>query len=226
MIAGDSFGMPRPFKMNNEIEMQYEDCYPDQLRRLLTNEFKNDDTAVINYCKRANTTLGILRDLENPRYGEIYLCQPHYLVIQVGNTDCFERDKHHDEFAPFVEFRGKNPWINQQEFFYLMGEIIKRALTAVPVLKGIIVVNIPPIGKQETKKFKLTRQRISAYNHQLKVLHGLQNLIFVVDIYGIFMKSKTDPLSSDGIHPNRLGSELTARGILESIRLIHSQTNR
>ena len=54
MIAGDSFGMPRPFKMTNDIEMHYEDCYPEQLRKMLTAHYKTpnkeEDILLINYC--------------------------------------------------------------------------------------------------------------------------------------------------------------------------------
>lgn len=217
MVAGDSFGMPRPFKMTNDIEMHYQDCYPQQLERMLNRHFQDSDVTVINYCKRANTSLGVLYDLKNPRFGEIYLSQPDYLVIQVGNVDCFERTRHHDEFAPFPEMRGKNPWIACDDFIKIMAEAIKGTILAVPGLKGILIVNIPPIKKEDNKRNTATRKRIALYNKQLKMFDSLAN-IHVLDLYKLFYRSAEDPLSSDGIHPNTYGSKLLAELIFEKIK--------
>jgi hypothetical protein len=220
MIAGDSFGMPRPFKMTNDIEMHYEDCYPEQLRKMLTAHYKTpnkeEDILLINYCKRANTTRGVLQDLKNPRFGEIYLCQPNVLVLQVGNVDCFERGKHHDEFAPFPDLRGKNPWVNESDFILFTAEIIKGAFLMVPTLESLIIINIPPIHIDNKKKDAATRQRISAYNHRLKMFAGLPK-VQMIDIYKTFYKAPESPLASDGIHPNKYGAELIAAAIFNII---------
>jgi lysophospholipase L1-like esterase len=217
MIQGDSFGLPRPFKMNNNIEVQYEDCYPEQLRRLLTDYYKDENIILVNSCKRANTSLGVLHDLKNPRFGEVYLTQPDYLVIQVGNVDCFERGKHHDEFAPFIEFRGKNPWVSEMEFALFLAESVKLAFLVLPNVKKIIIVNIPPIAKEENKKNAATRGRISSYNQRLKMFQDIPG-VYVADIYKLFFKARETPFSSDGIHPNTYGSRLVAESIFELVK--------
>lgn len=215
-IAGDSFGLPRPFKMTNDIEIQYENGYPVQLQRLLSQQYPEEEILVINQCKRVNTSLGVYYDLKNPRFGEIYLSQPDYLVVQVGNVDCFERGKHHDEFAPYTVMRGRNPWINANEFLTIMGEIIKMTIMAVPPLQSIILVNIPPIAKEENRKNRETRKRISFYNLKLKAYSQLPKTE-VADIYRLFATSKEPPLCSDGIHPNEHGSRLIAKAIFDKI---------
>ncbi|MCP4151640.1 MAG: radical SAM protein, partial [bacterium] len=204
MIAGDSFALPRPFKMNNAIELHYENCYPVVLRKLLADYFINDEIILIDNSKRTNTSLGILHDLSNPGFGEIYLSQPDYLVVQVGNVEVFERGKHHDEFAPFIEFRGKNPWVSDKEFVHYIGGIIKETLRLVPGLRGIIIVNILPIEKSENKKIIATRKRIALYNRKLKEFNRFDN-IHVLDAYRLFFKAQENPLATDGIHPNKYG---------------------
>ncbi len=218
-IAGDSLGMPRPFRMNNKIELHYEECYPELLRRMLQQHYGDRDIILVNQCQRANNSLSLLRNVQMHRYGEIYLSRPDVLVLQVGSVDSFERDKHHDDFVPLPELKGRNPWIPGNEFMYNMGEIIKSAVVIVPDLKGIVIVNIPPIEKSERPKNKLTRERISEYNRLLKMLGGNQN-IFVADVYRAFYKSSVSnesPFSSDGVHPNQLGSQLTAKAICDLI---------
>lgn len=216
MVMGDSFGMPRPFKMNNDIEMVYRECYPQVLDKKLREYYQGGDVMVINACKRANSSLGVFYDLKNPRFGEVYLAQPDYLVIQVGNVDCFERTKHHDEFAPFPELRGKNPWISSDEYISILAEVIKETLLKVPGLKGILLVNILPIKKEDNKRNTATRKRISFYNTQLKIFDNLPN-VHILNAYKLFSRAPEEPLSSDGIHPNIYGSKLLAELIFNKI---------
>ncbi len=222
MIMGDSFGMPRPFKMNNKIELLYQQCYPQLLDEIMRKQFLDGTVMVINNCKRANTSLGILHDLKNPRFGEIYLNQPDYLIIQVGNVDCFERTRHHDEFAPIAELRGKNPWISCIDFIRIQAEIIKETLFKVSGLKGILIVNIPPIKKENSKKNAATQKRISQYNAKLKMFN-LHSIIHILDIYKLFYLSQKDPYSSDGIHPNSHGSRMLAELIFNKIKELETK---
>ena len=86
----------------------------------------------------------------------------------------------------------------------------------VPTLESLIIINIPPIHIDNKKKDAATRQRISAYNHRLKMFAGLPK-VQMIDIYKTFYKAPESPLASDGIHPNKYGAELIAAAIFNII---------
>lgn len=209
VVLGDSFGLPRCYKNSQDIEVKIEDIYPEQLRQLLKEEFKQEDIMMINMCKRYNNSWFLIeREL-----GEVYLMQPEYLVIQIGLVDCWSREKgvHICE-----AFKGKNPWIDEIEYRIYMKQFIENCLQLIKSLKAIIIVNITKTEEEQYSKHLGSHERTISYNKILKEFSKLDK-VCVADVYEVFHKEINRAVCSDGVHPSPYGNFLIANEIYKII---------
>lgn len=209
VVLGDSFGLPRCYKNSQEIEVKIEDIYPEQLRQLLKEEFKQEDIMMINMCKRYNNSWFLIeREL-----GEVYLMQPEYLVIQIGLVDCWSREKgvHICE-----AFKGKDPWIDEIEYRIYMKQFIENCLQLIKSLKSIIIVNITKTEEEQYSKHLGSHERTISYNKILKEFSKLDK-VCVADVYEVFHKEINRAVCSDGVHPSPYGNFLIANEIYKII---------
>lgn len=209
VVLGDSFGLPRCYKNSQEIEVKIEDIYPEQLRQLLKEEFKQEDIMMINMCKRFNNSWFLIeREL-----GEVYLMQPEYLVIQIGLVDCWSREKgvHICE-----AFKGKDPWIDEIEYRIYMKQFIENCLQLIKSLKSIIIVNITKTEEEQYSKHLGSHERTISYNKILKEFSKLDK-VCVADVYEVFHKEINRAVCSDGVHPSPYGNFLIANEIYKII---------
>lgn len=209
VVLGDSFGLPRCYKNSQEIEVKIEDIYPEQLRQLLKEEFKQEDIMMINMCKRFNNSWFLIeREL-----GEVYLMQPEYLVIQIGLVDCWSREKgvHICE-----AFKGKDPWIDEIEYRIYMKQFIENCLQLIKSLKAIIIVNITKTEEEQYSKHLGSHERTISYNKILKEFSKLDK-VCVADVYEVFHKEINRAVCSDGVHPSPYGNFLIANEIYKII---------
>lgn len=209
LVLGDSFGLPRCFKNSIEIEVKYEDAYPQKLGNMLKSEFKEDDILIINRSKRYNNSLFILQE----DFKEIYLIQPEYLVIQVGIVDCWARNQ--GEYI-CQQFKGKNPWINESEYIKYIEQFIKKCFESISSLKSIIVVNITKAEEEQYNRHEGSYERTIMYNNRLETLKDINN-VYIGDVYKIFDKQLDTSLSSDKVHPSAHGNKLIAKEIYNII---------
>lgn len=209
VVLGDSFGLPRCYKNSQEIEVKIEDIYPEQLRQLLKEEFKQEDIMMINMCKRYNNSWFLIeREL-----GEVYLMQPEYLVVQIGLVDCWSREKgvHICE-----AFKGKDPWIDEIEYRIYMKQFIENCLQLIKSLKAIIIVNITKTEEEQYSKHLGSHERTISYNKILKEFSKLDK-VCVADVYEVFHKEINRAVCSDGVHPSPYGNFLIANEIYKII---------
>lgn len=209
VVLGDSFGLPRCYKNSQEIEVKIEDIYPEQLRQLLKEEFKQEDIMMINMCKRFNNSWFLIeREL-----GEVYLMQPEYLVIQIGLVDCWSREKgvHICE-----AFKGKDPWIDEIEYRIYMKQFIENCLQLIKSLKAIIIVNITKTEEEQYSKHLGSHERTISYNKILKEFSKLDK-VCVADVYEVFHKEINRAVCSDGVHPSSYGNFLISNEIYKII---------
>lgn len=209
VVLGDSFGLPRCYKNSQEIEVKIEDIYPEQLRQLLKEEFKQEDIMMINMCKRYNNSWFLIeREL-----GEVYLMQPEYLVIQIGLVDCWSREKgvHICE-----AFKGKDPWIDEIEYRIYMKQFIENCLQLIKSLKAIIIVSITKTEEEQYSKHLGSHERTISYNKILKEFSKLDK-VCVADVYEVFHKEINRAVCSDGVHPSPYGNFLIANEIYKII---------
>lgn len=209
LVLGDSFGLPRFFKKSDEIEVRSEDIYPEQLRQLLKSEFKQEDIMMINMSKRFNNSLFLLKR----EFNEVYLMQPEYLIIQVGIVDCWARE---DGSYICEEFKGKNPWISEEEYIAYLKKFINDSFKLIKSLKSIIVVNITKASNNQYNRHRGSYERTIRYNKRLEGLKNIDNL-FILDLYDEFDKSIEEVLCSDGLHPSKYGNYLIAEKIFNAI---------
>lgn len=209
VVLGDSFGLPRCYKNSQDIEVKIEDIYPEQLRQLLKEEFKQEDIMMINMCKRFNNSWFLIeREL-----GEVYLMQPEYLVVQIGLVDCWSREKgvHICE-----AFKGKDPWIDEIEYRIYMKQFIENCLQLIKSLKAIIIVNITKTEEEQYSKHLGSHERTISYNKILKEFSKLDK-VCVADVYEVFHKEINRAVCSDGVHPSPYGNFLIANEIYKII---------
>lgn len=212
-VLGDSFGLPRTYKSSNEIEIHYEDTYPEQLRQLLKKEFYDEDILVINSSKRFNNSFFLIKN----EISEIYLYQPEYIVIQVGIVDCWTRE---NGIYICEEFKNKSPWISEEEYILYLKTLIENSFKLISDIKGIIIVNITKATKEQYEKHPGSFERTKAYNKHLNDLGQYDN-VYIANVYQKFDENEKPATSSDGVHPSALGNSMIAEEIFENIRLCH-----
>jgi lysophospholipase L1-like esterase len=202
-IIGDSFGMPRNFRNNSDVEVMYEETYPQLLKELYKNNY------IINSCHRANNTFWLIKN----HLSETILNRPDYVIIQLGIVDCWLKKKdYHNELYP--DFSGKNPWVTEDEYINNIKLFIDYTFQHVNNLKEIFILNISKAKNDQYKAYPGSYEQTIKYNKQLDELNKMKK-VHVIDIYEIFEKKLEEVLCSDGLHPNKLGNIMIANKIFD-----------
>ncbi len=209
-IIGDSFGLPRFNNKTNSIEVEFENTYPELLRKELRLFYPNEDIIIVNSSKRFNNSLFLVRN----EIMETILIQPEYIVLQVGIVDCWSREP--DTYI-IEEFKGKNPWISKEEYFSNLDIFISNCQKNIQGLKGIIVVNITKASLEQYNKHFNSFGNTWDFNNELKTLKHKNKEILLADAYREFSKNIERALCSDGVHPSNYGNKLIANLVLEEI---------
>lgn len=209
VVLGDSFGLPRMYKHSNEIEVKYEETYPEQLRQMLSKEFL-EDILLLNHSKRYKTSYDLIQDWTEV----VYLNQPDYLILQIGIVDCWPRDG--IKWAPHQEWVGKSPWVFEDEYVKNIEEFI-RACSSLQCLKSSIFVNIPRISSEAYEKHSGSYERTIIYNNRLCEIIQQTHNAYLVDVFQSFESGGEKNLCSDGVHPNNLGNKNIAESIFVSM---------
>lgn len=209
LVIGDSYGLPR-FAINcKEVELSYEETYPELLRQLLARNYQ-EDILLVNRCRHANTTCSLSRGDSD----EVFFLHPEYVVVQLGLVDLWPSSLRNVQPLQ-KELEGKDPWVNEEEYQVQLIRFIRF------VLKSggkVIVVNIPKIHDGILRRHPLVAARITKYNFLLRKICETISGVALVDLYGIIDKSGDEIfLGSDGIHPTLSGTTELAMNIFDKI---------
>lgn len=237
-IFGDSFGLPRFYKQagfdfddfgkpekGKTIELHYEDTYPEKLRQGLLANLPGEDIAIINHCEAYHNSFNLLTDFKTA-----YLHQPDYIVVQIGIVDCFPRKE--TDYVPFPFMKGKNPWVNQEEFRTNLLSFLKLCLLRINSLKSITLVNIVKSSESHNQRHAGSIANAVAYNRIIadlcrlraeKEKNGIKSQINVklADLFGIVETIGEKALCRDGVHINAISSQYLADSIVKHI--VHSE---
>ena len=198
LVIGDSIGLPRLKKNGSEVELYYEDTYPEQIRKYALQRFSGEDVLLVNACKHANTSLHLLRGAAN----EVCFLQPDHVVVQLGMTDLWPAAGRAVP-PPFPDLTGKDPWVGPDEYTHNI-ELFLRYCFTFPDL-GVVLVNIPKCSQSQYARYGEAFERTLHYNKLLDKF-ALSTRVVLVDAYSLFHRLGEAALGSDGIHPTREAS--------------------
>lgn len=209
LVIGDSIGLPRLKRNSSEVELYYEEAYPEQIRKYSRQRFCGDDILLVNACRHAHTSLHLLRGAAN----EVCFLQPDYVVLQLGMADLWPAAGRSVP-PPFPDLAGKDPWVGPDEYVQNM-ELFLRYCSTFPDL-GIVIVNIPKCSPSQYAQHGDAHERTLHYN---KLLEGLAHSTrgVLVDAYALFHRLGEAALGSDGIHPGQEASRQLGEMIVEAI---------
>ena len=198
LVIGDSIGLPRLKKNCCEVELYYEDAYPEQIRKFALQWFHGEDVLLVNACRHAQTSMHLLRGAAN----EVCFLQPDYVVLQLGMTDLWPAAGRSVP-PPFPELVGKDPWVGPDEYTHNI-ELFLRYCFTFPDL-GVVLVNIPKCSQSQYAQHGDAFERTLHYNKLLEKF-ALSKRVVLVDAYSLFHRLGEAALGSDGIHPTREAS--------------------
>ena len=198
LVIGDSIGLPRLKKNCNEVELYYEDTYPERIRKYVLQRFSGEDVLLVNACKHANTSLHLLRGVAN----EVCFLQSDYVVVQLGMADLWPAAGRAVP-PPFPDLAGKDPWVGPDEYAHNIDLFLRYCFTF-PEL-GVVLVNIPKCSQSQYAEHGEAFERTLHYNKLLEKF-ALSPRVELVDAYSLFYRLGEAALGSDGIHPTREAS--------------------
>ncbi|MHC1758895.1 MAG: SGNH/GDSL hydrolase family protein [Negativicutes bacterium] len=218
LVIGDSVGLPRLKKNSGEVELYYEDAYPEQIRKIALKRFRGEDVLLVNACRHAQTSSHLLRGAAN----EVCFLQPDYVVLQLGMTDLWPAAGRSVP-PPFPELAGKDPWVGPDEYTHNI-ELFLRYCFIFPDL-SVVLVNIPKCSQSQYAQNGDAFERTLHYNKLLEKF-ALSTRVVLVDAYSLFHRLGEAALGSDGIHPTReasrqlgemIGAAMLPRGIMAEV---------
>jgi len=209
LVIGDSIGLPRLKKNSDEVELCYEEAYPEQLRQYARLRFVGEDILMVNACRHAQTSVHLLRGAAN----EVCFLQPDYVVLQLGMTDLWPAAGRSVP-PPFPDLAGKDPWVGPDEYAQNI-ECFLRYCFAFPELQ-VVVVNIPKCSQAQYVQHGDAHERTLHYN-QLLERFAHHPRVLLVDAYSLFHQLGEAAFGSDGIHPTREASRQLGEMIGEAM---------
>lgn len=209
-VVGDSYALPRLKKDSDEIELFYDDVYPEKLRKMLVKSYPNKDILLLNCSKHANTSVGLVRGAAN----EVYFLQPDYVIIQLGMVDLWPAAGRNIP-PPYADLVGKDTWVSKEEFKNNIDRFL-RFCFSVGRVKYAILINIPRISIKQYEKYPLTYERTKEYNEIIN-LFSKSSKVKLVDAYSILEQLGERGIGSDGIHPTAEASSKIAQSLFAVI---------
>lgn len=209
LVIGDSIGLPRFAKHTAEVELYYEDTYPEWVRKLALRRFADEDVLLVNACQHAHTSLHLLRGAAN----DVCFLQPDAVVLQLGMADLWPAAGR--SISPtLAELAGKDPWVDESEFTQNMERFVAFCLSQ-PTCR-VIVVNIPRCHDRQYRQHPGAWERTERYNRRLAQLTPNPRLA-LVDAQAMFAELGEAATGSDGIHPTAQCSRRLAEIIVETL---------
>lgn len=209
LVIGDSYGLPRLHKKMMRVELSYEETYPEQMRQVLRNNYR-EDILLVNRCRHANTSYSLVRGEAN----EIMFLHPEYVIVQLGLTDLWPSSLRN---VPPIQkdLEGKDPWVSEEEYQRHLRSFIGFVLQNE---SKAIVVNVPKVGDDILRKQPQVGTRIIKYNSLVKQICDSIPGVAVVDLYGMIEKLGSRlAIGSDGIHPTPFASTELAMSVCGKI---------
>lgn len=216
LVIGDSIGLPRFAKDTGEVELYYEDTYPEWIRKLALRRFAGEDVLLVNACRHAHTSLHLLRGAAN----DVCFLQPDVVVLQLGMADLWPAGGRSTP-PPFPELSGKDPWVDETEFVQNMERFVAFCLSQ-PKCR-VVVVNIPRCRDRQYRQHPGAWERTERYNRRLEQLTPNLRLA-LVDAQAVFAELGEAATGSDGIHPTVQCSRQLAEKIVETLARLRDES--
>ena len=218
LVIGDSIGLPRFAKDTGEVELNYENTYPDFVRKLALRRFAGEDILLVNACRHANTSVHLLRGAAN----DVCFLQPDVVILQLGMTDLWPAGGRSTS-PPFPDLAGKDPWVDESEFAHNMERFVDFCLSQTNC--RVVVVNIPRCCDRQYRQHPGARERTERYNRRLEQLMSNSRLA-LVDAQTLFAQLGEAATGSDGIHPTAQCSRRLAEKIVETLARLRDEPIR
>ena len=215
LVIGDSIGLSRFAKDTGEVELYYEDTYPEWIRKLALRRFAGEDILLVNACRHAHTSLHLLRGAAN----DVCFLQPDAVILQLGMTDLWPAGGRSTS-PPFPDLAGKDPWVDESEFAQNMERFVAFCLSQ-PHCR-VVVVNIPRCCDWQYRQHPGARERTERYNRRLEQLTPNSRLA-LVDAQTLFAELGEAATGSDGIHPTAQCSRRLAEKIVETLARLRDE---
>jgi lysophospholipase L1-like esterase len=209
LVIGDSVGLPLFHRTRDEVEIGYEEVYPERLRQLLRQQYPGEDILLLNQCRHAQTSHVLVSGAAN----EVLFLRPEVLVLQLGMTDLWPAAGRNIP-APAPKMEGRDPWISAEEF---RGNFT-RFLDFCAGFDGlsVLLVNIPCVSQDQYRRYPEALERTERYNRILFELADRPG-VSLIDAFDLFKKFGESAYSSDRIHPASQAARALAGEILQSI---------
>lgn len=198
LIAGDSLGLPRPYKIkefnpfeNDELAVSYRETYGFLLNQHLIKGYSDLEPHVINRSQRFAT----IKDIYSEINDYIGIFRPDIFILQVGIVDCWFRE----------ELNGKQ-LVPLPEYSMFYNQIMK-LIKSKSDMKCIIIGICPTSQKMETR-YPGIQKEIHQYNRVL------QSLVDNKQIFYVDMEKHINPnnphkyLLLDDHHLNKAGNQI------------------
>jgi hypothetical protein len=214
LVIGDSIGLPHFHPTRDEVEVAYEDVYPEKLRGLLRERFQGEDILLLNQCRHANTSYVLRSGAAN----ELLFLRPDVVILQLGMADLWPA-KGRNVPAPAPEMEGCDPWISADNF---RGNFLRflNFCAGFPSLL-VLLVNIPRVSQAQYARYPEALDRTRIYNRILHELAGgsgvAQSRIALVDAFSLFEEMGEKAYTGDGIHPVAHVSLALAKTLLQHV---------
>ena len=204
LVIGDSFGMPRYARFINQVELSYEQTYPEQLRKLLNKN--STDVCLINHCIHANTAVYLKYEGIN----ELDFITPDLVILQLGLADLWPA-KSRNVIPRYEELVDKDPWVDIDEFTYNMeGFITKADRLKIPVIMLDILLK-----GYNGHNASLINERIKNYSNMMhKIARSYKNVV-LIEYEKVYDEKFAPKIGSDGIHLTKEASRRLAEVIVE-----------
>lgn len=209
LVIGDSYGLPRLQKKITKVELSYEETYPEQMRQILRNNYR-EDILLVNRCRHANTSYSLVQGEAN----EIIFLHPEYVIVQLGLTDLWPSSLRN---VPPIQraLEGKDPWVSEEEYQRHLRSFIGFAHQNE---SRAIVVNVPKVGDDILHKYPQVATRIKKYNCLVKQICDNMQGVAMVDLYSMVEKlGCRRAIGSDSIHPTPFASTELAMAVCGKI---------
>ncbi len=216
LVIGDSIGLPRFAKDTGEVELYYEDTYPEWIRKLALRRFAGEDVLLVNACRHAHTSLHLLRGAAN----DVCFLQPDVVVLQLGMADLWPAAGRSTP-PTLAELAGKDPWVDETEFAQNMERFVAFCLSQ-PTCR-VVVVNIPCCRDRQYRQHPGAQERTRQYNMQLKRI-ATNSRVDIVDAYALFAELGETATGGDGIHPTAQCSRRLAEIIAETLSRLRDES--
>jgi len=217
LVIGDSIGLPHFHCTRDEVEVAYEEVYPEKLRRLLDDRFPDEDILLLNQCRHANTSHTLCTGAAN----ELLYLHPDILVLQLGLADLWPAEGRNCP-PPEPEFKNQNPWVSAEHFRENFSHFLDFC-SGFPAL-SVILVNIPRVSEAQYSRYPVALERTLIYN---EILHELTALprVSEIDAFHLFERQGEAAFTSDGIHPTALASLALANELFHEIAALCDPIN-